>query len=440
MSETNRIEYKAELTKDLDLEKEIVAFLNYHEGGLVYIGIDKTGKTVGVTDLDGDMLKIKDRIKNNISPSALGLFDIVAEERDGKDIIKIIVAGGSEKPYFKKKYGMSERGAFIRTGTAAEPMPSRMIEELFAKRTRNAISKIRSNRQELTFEQLKIYYEERGMPLNKNFAVNLELLTDNKEFNYVAYLMADENGNSMKLAKYNGLNRVDLIENEEYGYCSLIKATNSILGKLELENTTRTRITPKERVSQRLWDQVALKEAVLNAIIHNDYTTEVPPKFEIFDDRIEITSTGGLPNGLSQEDFFGGYSVPRNKALMRIYKDLELVEQLGSGVPRILKAYDKGCFKFMDNFLRMTFPKSTSGAIGGAIGSAIGSAIETLTERQLEILELIKANSKIAYREVAQRIGINNSAVQAHFNTLKDMGIIERVGGTRGYWKINTEE
>lgn len=66
MSETNRIEYKRQLTKELDLEKEVIAFLNYHEGGIVYIGIDNQGDTYGVSDIDGDMLKIKDRIKNNI--------------------------------------------------------------------------------------------------------------------------------------------------------------------------------------------------------------------------------------------------------------------------------------------------------------------------------------------------------------------------------------
>ena len=161
MSETNRIEYKQELNNDVDIEKEVIAFLNYHEGGIIYIGIDKKGNTVGVADVDGDMLKIKDRIKNNISPSAMGLFDVVAETKDGKNLIKIIVAGGSEKPYFKKKFGMTERGCFIRIGTAAEPMPQTMIEKLFASRTRNSLNKIKSVRQNLSFEQLKIYYNEK---------------------------------------------------------------------------------------------------------------------------------------------------------------------------------------------------------------------------------------------------------------------------------------
>ena len=356
MPETNRIEYKSALTKALDLEKEVVAFLNYREGGLVYVGIDETGKILGVKDADGDALKIKDRIKNNILPSAMGLFDVVSEDKDGKDVIKIIVASGSEKPYFKKKYGMTEKGCFIRVGTAAEPMPQKMIDKLFASRTRNSIGKIKAHRQDLSFEQLRIYYEEKKKPLNKQFKKNLELLAEDDSLNYAGYLLADENNVSVKVAKYSGANRVDLIENNEYGYCSLIKATKSVLDKIDLENRTAATITAKERKEQRLWNAIALREAIINAFVHNDYTREIPPKFEIFTDRIEITSAGSLTEGLSKEEFFEGFSIPRNKELMRIYKDLEMVEQLGSGIPRILETYGKECFNFSENFLRMVFP------------------------------------------------------------------------------------
>ena len=124
------------------------------------------------------------------------------------------------------------------------------------------------------------------------------------------------------------------------GYCSLIKATKSVLAKLDIEN------------------KIALREAVINAIVHNDYSFEVPPKFEIFPDRLEITSAGRLPESLTKEEFFGGVSIPRNKELMRIYRDVELVESLGSGIPRILRAYGEDCFKFTDNFIRIIFPIS----------------------------------------------------------------------------------
>ena len=79
MIDTNRIEFKRELTRELDIEKEVVAFLNYREGGIIYIGVDDAGKPVGVQDIDGDMLKIKDRIRMGISPSPMGLFDVTSE-------------------------------------------------------------------------------------------------------------------------------------------------------------------------------------------------------------------------------------------------------------------------------------------------------------------------------------------------------------------------
>ena len=450
-TETNRIEYKQELTEAL--EKEVVAFLNYHEGGVIYIGIDKMGKTIGVKDADGDMLKIKDRLKTNISPSCMGLFDVISETKNGKDIIKIIIASGTEKPYYLRRQGMSERGCFIRIGTAAEPMPQKMIDELFAKRTRNSISKIKSNQQNLKFEQLKIYYNETGVKLNNRFAANLELLTEKGDYNYTAYLMADKNSTSIKVAKYKGTTRVNLIESNEYGNCSIIKATKQVLDKIDLENKTITKITSKERGNKRLWDAIALREAVINAFVHNDYTSEVPPKFEFFTDRIEITSAGSLPDGLSQDEFFEGYSVPRNKEIMRIYKDLNLVEHLGSGVPRILESYSKDCFKFSTNFLRMTFPSvapvtdlvtdkaaeetaATDVKSSKNIGGTIGGTIDDLTDRQKQVIKLIIKDNKLSVRELAGKLKINNSAAQAHLDSLKTKGFIERIGGTRGYWKV----
>jgi len=428
MSETNRIEYKQELTDKLDIEKEIIAFLNYHEGGIIYIGIDKNSRIIGVSDLDGDMLKLKDRIKNNILPSCMGLFDIQSENKDGKNIIKINIASGSEKPYFKKKFGMTDKGCFIRIGTAAEPMQQKMIDELFAKRTRNSLGRIKSRKQDLKFEQLKIYYEAAGLSLNEHFAANLELLTESKEYNYVAYLLSDVNTTSIKVAKYISTTRADIVENNEYGNACLIRAAKQVIDKIELENRTLSRITSKERENQRLWNPIALREAIINAFVHNDFTDEVPPKFELFPDRIEITSAGGLPEGLSQQEFFEGYSVPRNKVLMRVFKDLDLVEQLGSGVPRILESYNKSCFTFTDNFLRMVLPVN---------GGQVGGQAKLLTERQQAVLDLIIADPTIARNTLSEKLGINQSAVQKHIEALKQKGIISRESETTGHWQVH---
>ncbi|MEX0684399.1 MAG: ATP-binding protein, partial [Balneolales bacterium] len=415
------------------------------EGGLLYIGVDATGNAVGVSDADKLQLKIKDRLKHNILPSCLGLFDIIAVEKDEKDIIKIMVASGPEKPYHLRKYGMSEKGTFIRTGSAAEPMPAKMINELFAKRTRASIGKIKSNRQDLKFNQLKIYYEGAAKSLNSHFSKTLDLHTEDGAFNYVAYLLADTNSVSIKVAKYGGTDKSDLEQNEEYGFCSLIKATNRVLDKLEVENKTYTKITGSaRRLERQMIDKTALREALINAMVHNDYTREVTPVVEIYSDRLSITSYGGLVEGLSLDEFFDGRSIPRNRELMRVFRDVGLVEHLGSGIHRILKKYDRSIFKISENFVEISFPfeveynadaGSDNGPIGGPIGGLIGGPIE-LTERQNQILELIRADKRLTKRKLAELLKINVSAVQRHLDALKEKKAIKRMGGTRGYWEI----
>jgi predicted HTH transcriptional regulator len=426
IKENNRIELKRELTKKF--ENEAVAFLNYHDGGVIYVGIDDDGTIYGVADPDGEMLKIKDRLKNNILPSVMGLFDVVSEKHDGRDVIKITFASGSEKPYYLKEKGMTERGAFMRVGTAVEPMPANIIENLFAKRVRNSLRKIQSPRQDLTFGQLKIYYEAAGKTLNEQFAANLELLTDDGKYNYVAYLLADANGNSIKVAKYSGLDRFDLIENYEYGYCSLVKATNQVLDRIQVENNVYATITYPKRIERPKWDYNAIREAVVNAILHNDYTSEVPPKFEFFDNRFEITSYGGLMPGMSKEEFFSGMSKPRNKELMRVFRDLDMVEQLGLGIPRILKSYGRECFTFTENFLRMSFlaAEPLTEQVAGQVTPQVAPQDTLQVAPQVEGL-LMVLNSAMDRQEIQESLRLSDRE-NFRLNYLKpalDAGLIE---------------
>lgn len=352
-TETNRIENKEQLNDDF--EQEVIAFLNYREGGTIYIGINKDGKITGIDNIDQTQLQIKDRIKNNIQPSTLGLFDVIVEKIEDKDIIKIIISSGTEKPYYLRKKGMCPAGCYVRVGSSKEQMTTEMIDNLYARRVRNSLNKIESPRQDLTFKQLKIYYEGQGNTITNNFERNLELVMENGKYNYNGYLLADENGTSIKVARYAGTNKVDLLENYEFGYCSLIKATQSVIDKMTVENKRSAKITAKTRIEKTLVDSKALKEAIINAMVHNDYSSGIPPVFEIFSDRFTITSYGGLPQEITQEDFFNAISAPRNKELMRVFKDVDLVEQLGSGMERIMCVYDKSIFEFLPNFLRINF-------------------------------------------------------------------------------------
>ena len=405
-TETNRIENKEQLNEDF--EQEVIAFLNYKEGGIIYVGIRKNGQVVGVQDVDLTQLQVKDRIKNNIQPSTLGLFDVVVETIDNKEVIKVVISSGTEKPYYLRKKGRTPEGCYIRVGSSKERMTERMIDDMYSKRIKNTLKEIDSPRQELTFNQLKIYYEEHGLKLNDNFLQNLDLLTSEGKYNYNAFLLADENNVSIKLVKYLGTNKMDLVENQEYGYRCIITATQRILDRLDAENTVYAKIEYKGRKEVEMIDKAALKEAVINAVVHNDYSYGNSPIIELYSDRIEITSAGGLPQELSQEEFLEGVTAPRNKELIRVFKDVDLIENIGSGVLRILDAYDKSCFKFMDHFLRVSFKykenpfeyDDTAKVKSSKLGSKKSSKL-AVSEKQ--ILELCKTEKSL--KEIAQHFG-----------------------------------
>ena len=440
--ENNRVEYKRQLTDNF--EREAVAFFNYHEGGEIYIGIDDDGNVVGLSDVDKVQLKIIDRLKNNILPSTLGLFDVIVENLYDKFIIKITLSSGPEKPYYLKTYGMSPKGCFLRMGSSVQQMTTPMIDNYYSQRIRITLGNTSSPRNNLTFEQLKIYYDSKKLHLTNQFLKNLDLVTKDNTYNYAAYLLADDNGVSMKVAKYAGTDKIDLIENEEYGYCSIIKATKSILDKLSIENKTYTKITSSTRLEKNMVDKVALREAVINAVVHNDYSREVPPLFEIFSDRLTITSYGGLVTGLSEEDFFNCRSMPRNRELMRVFKDIGLVEHLGSGMNRILSAYDSSVFELTPNFLIVTFPFtdnfSTPKNKAKAPKHQSTKAPKSQTtddEQKSKMLTLIKENPKITQEDLAYALNSSRRTIQRYTGDFILDGIIARSGGKRfGQWDI----
>jgi predicted HTH transcriptional regulator len=431
--ENNIIEFKLILNDKF--EKEIVGFLNSKEGGNLYIGVDDDGIPHEIKDHNSIVLEIKDRIKNNISPSTLGLFDVIDEVINGIQIIRIIIASGSEKPYYIRKKGMSEEGCYIRVGNATEKMTLDMITDMFSKRIKNSLKTLISPTQNLTFSQLKIYYEENGFDIGSNFLHQLELINDNGQYNYVAYLLSDNNSISMKVAKYRGTDTYDLENNSEYGNCCLIKAAKNVLDRFQIENKTFTKITGKERKEIKLFDSIALREIIINAIVHNDYTYEYPPKFEIFDDHIEISSAGGLPERFTTEDFLAGFSAPKNKELMRVFKDVGLVEQLGTGIRRVLKVYDKSIYQFYPNFIRVSIPFRMNEFIVNS--NDITNASFEANGLQNKIIELIKKNSKITQEKMAEELDVSRRTIIRNITILVQNNILEKVGSKKtGYWEL----
>jgi len=428
MQESNRIEYKSELNDRF--EKTVVSFLNYSGGGEILIGVDDYGTPVGVSDADTVQLQIVDRIRNNIRPQTLGLFDVVLTKIDNANIIRVIVSCGQQRPYYLRKKGMTEQGCYFRIGSSAQPMTEQMIEELIAKRQQITLQTTNAPRQNLTFKQLSIYYEEKNLEPTEQFINNLDLRQSNGEYNYVAYLLADENGASIKVATYAGTDKVDLLETREYGNRCLVTATNRILDRLDSENRTFAKITAKRRLEKERVNSIALKEAVINAIVHNDYTKGVP-LVEIYANRIVVTSCGGLVSDLTEEDFFKCRSMPRNRELMRVFRDMELVEQIGSGMSRILKAYNRSIFELSQSFTIVTFPFEEAfitqhGTINGKINGKITS-----------VLDILKDNPKATIPDLTEATGKGQRTISRELKEYQDAGLLRREGSRKtGHWVV----
>ncbi|MCL1811214.1 MAG: putative DNA binding domain-containing protein [Methanomassiliicoccaceae archaeon] len=420
MKETNRIEFKRELNDGF--ERAVVSFLNYAGGGEILVGVGDDGAAVGIDDIDSVQLKIVDRIRNNIRPQTLGLFDVVYTRINEKDVIRVIVSCGQQRPYYIRKMGMTEKGCFVRVGGSTQSLTEQMIEELLSKRQQLTLQSMASPRQNLTFKQLRIYYEEKDHEPTGQFIESLDLRQSDGGYNYAAYLLADENGASVKVAVYGGKDKVDLRETREYGNRCLITATQRVLDRLDSENRTFAKITSKNRLERERVNSIALREAVINAIVHNDYAKGVP-LVEIFSDRMVVTSCGGLVAGLSEEDLFKCRSMPRNRELMRVFRDMELVEQIGSGMSRILKAYDRSIFELTPSFTIVTFPFAKEFILpNGKINST---------------LDVLSSNPDATIPELAEQTGRSQRTISRELREYRNAGLLRREGAKKnGQWVV----
>jgi predicted HTH transcriptional regulator len=313
-------------------------------------------------------------------------------------------------------------------------MSEQEIERAYATRIPLQIGNIRAPYQDLTFRQLKIHYEGRGLVLNdQTFLRNLELCDQNGVINYAGYLLSDANNASIRVAKYAGKNKVNLIDNAEYGRCNLITATNRVLERMLTENRTFTRIGAIHREERQMVESSPLREAIVNAIVHNLWTGNGTPQIDIYSDRITVTSAGGLPPGLSRESFLQGISVPRNRELMRVFHDVELVEQLGSGMNRILEAYDASVFEILPDFLIVNFPFAEGFEVADKIADKLPIKLPIdLTTSEESFLSMLlphfETHEWITNAAARELSGLADGSVKRFLRNLTDKQVLEAVG------------
>lgn len=427
--ESNKIELKSKYTDQI--VKEIVAFINA-DGGKIYIGINDNGTVCGAQKIDESLRSISDIITTQIEPNAIDSVKTELEIIEGLPVIVINVKKGISPLYCIKKYDFSSSGCMIRIESSCREMSELQIKERYKMRffDDDIIVSSPTNLKTLSFFTLKNSYLEMGYKLNDDtFETNLKLVNNNGDYNVMAELLSDNNRYSLIFVKFSGINKASISQRSDYGNKSIIFGFKKMMNRIASENICISNTTVRPRIDTYLFDYDSFNEAIVNAIVHNDWSI-AEPQISFFKDRIEILSHGGLPHTLSLEDFYRGISKPRNIRLMKIFSDLDIVDHTGHGVPIIIEKYGRGAFEISDNHIIVTISFDLE------VMKSINVDVN-INKNERQIIELILNDPTLTAEKLSIEINKTKRTAERYLKSLQEKEYIERSGSNKnGYWKV----
>ena len=422
--ESEKLEFKKSTSELIEGVISLSAMLNKHGEGTVYFGVKNNGDIIGQKDLNENTLRdVSRKIAEGINPQIIPTISL--ELIDNKKIIKVY-AKGNNIPYsaFGKYYS--------RSYNEDKQLSPHMLKALTNKDGEpDYIVKKRASNQELSFKMLKGLYISNNIKINnENFEKNLGLFNDDNEYNFMAELLADVNNISIKVVTFAGNDKTVMIKRTEYGGKCLLLAVNNVLEYMESINETKVKVGGIKRIEENFFDFSSFKEAWLNACVHSKWSEEIAPTVYIYDNRIEIVSNGGLPSSLTIDDFYKGISKPVNKKLLKIFSDLNYIDQTGHGVPLIVKNYGKNAFYISDNTIIVTIPLNKTLLENY-------NEYDDLNNSEANILKIIKNNPKSKTKDFMSLTNFSEPYINKIIHSLKAKLYISRIGAKKsGYWKV----
>lgn len=336
--ETERIEFKRTVTDHI--VKTIIAFAN-GTGGEIYVGIDDFGQLIGVDDIDGEMLKVSNLVRDAVCPELQQFVHIEPIELEGKTVILISVEAGDEKPYYLASKGLVPAGVFMRLGPATVSMGRRDIRRMIREADGDHFETRHAKVQDLTFDAASRFFAARSVEFSEERYRALGLLARDGFFSNLALLISDQNPYALKCAVFNddaGTEFLNRIECEG----SIFRQYEDALGFLRLANNLRSYFPSNTRIDQRDYPDDAIREGLLNALIHRDYdeSVHIPTIVKMYRTELSFTSFGCL-YGITERQAIGRASSARNPGLLALFHRLGEVEAYGSGLPKIWKLYER---------------------------------------------------------------------------------------------------
>ena len=443
--ENKTIEFKEIIPNSKKISQTAVAFAN-GAGGKILIGITDDRKIVGI-DEKQDIFKIIDDLNTIIYDSCYPNInaDIYTENKDNKTILVIEVFPGNLKPYYIKSMG-KENGVYIRVGASNRKASYENILEL--ERQRRNITFDEEIDWDLEYEDLNLdflkkKFKENGKDFSEEKLLNLGLIkkdgNDLKVTRGFGIILGLYENTNINCARFKGKTMDIFLDKKEF--------TGDIFGKIEniqMFLSNHLNISSKFENFQRKdileIPMLALREGIINAIVHRDYSNQGRDiKIGIYDDVVEIVSPGGLPSTLTIEQIYSGRSEIRNRVLARIFKELNFIEKWGSGINRMINLCKEVNLKVPEiketgDSIVLTFYRTENSA--GLVPDSAGLVPDknNLSDTELKVFEIIKDRTTRKY--IQDKLSFSERMIRKTLNILQEKGLIEKVGkGPATYYK-----
>ena len=423
--ESERIEYKSQMLEDL--YKEVIAFANT-DGGVIYIGIDNEGNLTGIDDVDETYTRLTNGIRDAIAPDVTMFVRYVLQDNK---VIRIEVGEGSYKPYYLKAKGIKPTGVYVRQGASSVQASPNQIRRMMKESDGDNYEDSRSLDQDLTFSAAETAFQRYGVEfsIEKYRALGIK---QNNIFTNLALLLSDQCLHTTKIAVFKDEFCTEFRDSKEFGG-SVFKQFEDSVTYLALCNRTASTIKGVVRTDKKDYPEEAIREALLNAIVHRDYSFSGSIIINVNDSKMEFISLGGLLPGLSTEDIRIGVSQPRNKKLAEVFHRLRLIESYGTGIRRIFKLYEncpiQPVIEVTANAFKIVLPNMNAcGAVAERVPEAAEKAPVAITPQMKTVLDYLAEYGEMTDEDLQELLNIKKTRAYLLARQMNENGLIDIIG------------
>lgn len=430
--ETEMVELKA-VAQD-SIKKEIVAFANCN-GGTVYVGVADDGTVLGVEDVDERALQVSNMVRDAVKPDVTMFVRYETLDCDGKAVIAVEVQRGTNRPYYLAKKGLRPESVYVRQGHSSVPATDAVIRQMIKETDGDSFEDMRSLNQKLTFKSTKKEFETRDIPFSSPQMQTLKIISPDGLYTNLGLLLSDQCPHTVKAAVFEGTDQSVFKDRREFSG-SLMRQLSEAYDYIDFHNQTHATFQKLLRIDTRDYPEVAVREALLNSLVHRDYSFRASTLISIYDDRIEFVSVGGLLPGLELEDLMMGVSACRNPHLANVFYRLQLIEAYGTGMRKIMGAYAGAASQpqimTTSNAFKIVLPNVNFTPTEAKRPAATSKKAPVASRsREDEILRFLAEYPSITRREAQALLGVSQSTAGRILKEMMDKGQIVSHGASR---------